>query len=391
MIPRYAPTYTYKDLFYCLNDKSRDKLEEDLISRLAHLFQVKYVFLTKTARSGIYVILKAYNHPGKVLIPAYNCISVPHAIHYAGYQPEFVDIDLHTLNALPDTFANKITPDTTVVMPTHLFGIPCNLEEILRIFKQRNIFIIEDAAPALGAVYGQKNVGCFGDASVVSFGGRKVIWGEAGGAVLTNDERLANNIRALLSTETDRANKWFMLSKAIAYKTSTNPKLYGIISRAYGLLYEEQMYEIVPVKQNQPSGYLSNMPGYSCALLQLQLDRLEWNIDRRRKIANIYRDKLQNHDGWFLPTVPDTAQPSWIQFPLLCDDKHAFYMHMKSEGIDVSWTYRYSCAESFGDKNCPNTLQAAQKVIGLPTTPYLTDQQAELISSKALEYKTGTQ
>lgn len=386
MISRYAPTYTYQDILRSLKSEPKDDQEAGLVSRLSHLLQVKYVFLTKNARCGIYTILKAYNRVGEVLIPAYNCISVPHAITYAGYRPRFVDVDINTLNALPKTFERMITPDTTAVMPTHLFGIPCNLEETLQVFKQREILIIEDAAPALGAEYGNKMVGSFGDASVISFGGRKVISGEAGGAVLTNDEGLAKKIHEVLSQITDRSNKWSMFIKAAAYKTSTTPILYGVLRRIYALLGKEQMYEIVPVSLEKPSDYLSGIPSYAGTLLKIQFDRLEWNLNRRQTIAKIYREQLANHPGWILPHIPDSSNPSWIQFPLICDDKQAFYNHMKSEGIDVSWTYKYSCAESFGFNDCPNALQAAKKVVSLPTTPYLTNQQAHQICSKALKY-----
>lgn len=390
MIPRYAPTYTYNDLFHSLKNLPRERSEEEITSQLSKLCQAKHVFLIKSARAGLYAILKAYNRVGRVLIPAYNCISVPEAVHYAGYQPGFVDIVPNTLNVSPEMFESLITPDTTAVIPTHLYGIPCDLEEILQIFKQKDILIIEDAAPALGAEYRGKIVGCFGDASVISFGGRKVIYGEAGGAILTNNDELAIKIHEVLSLIEQRSNKWFMSIKAVAYKTALTPMFYAIIRRVYALLRKEQMYEIVPATLEQPRGYLSNMPGYACTLVQLQLDRLEWNLSRRRKIAQIYHDQLKNHSGWILPEIPESSSPSWIQFPMICDDKLAFYKYMKSEGVDISWTYKYSCAESFGFSDCPNAQQAAKKVVSLPTTPFITDQQAYQICSKALRFPNRT-
>jgi len=386
LISRYAPTYTYNDIFNSLTSKPRELLEKELISRLSNIFQVKYIFLLKTARVGLYTILKAYNRVGSVLLPAYNCITVPHAVHYAGYRPRFVDIDLHTLNVLPEVLERMITPDTTAVIPTHLFGIPCNLEEILPIFKNRDILIIEDAAPALGAEYMGKKVGRFGEVSVVSFGGRKVISGEAGGAIMTNNDDLAKKIHQFLSTVEDKSNKWAMYIKALAYKTSTTPEIYTLLRKMYSLILKERVYEIVPATYNQPRGYLAAMPGFASALVQLQLDRLDWNLSRRRRIAQIYRDRLANQPGWSIPEIPPSSEPSWIHYPLVCDDKLAFYDHMKSEGIDVSWTYKYSCAESFGFNDCPGTQQAAKKVASLPTTPFLTDQQAEAICSKALKF-----
>jgi perosamine synthetase len=366
----------------------RGRSEEEIRSLLLNFCKVKYVFLLKTARSGLYTILKAYNRPGQVLIPSYNCLSVPQAVYYAGYQPRFVDIELKKLNSLPETFEKMITLDTTAVIPTHLFGIPCHLEGILNVFKQKDILVLEDAAPALGAEYGGKYVGCFGDASVISFGGRKVIYGESGAAILTNNEELATRIQAFIGSKKQKINKWSIAMKAFAYKTALNPMVYGFIRRTYALIRQEQMYEIIPATLEKPKDYLSDIPGYSSSLIHIQLDRLTWNLNRRRRLAQIYREQLENHPSWTLPEIPESSSPSWIQFPIICNDKLAFYKHMRSEGVDTSWTYKYSCAESFGERNCPNAQLAAKRVVSLPTTPFITDQLAYQISSKALKFKT---
>lgn len=71
---------------------------------------------------------------------------------------------------------------------------------------------------------------------------------------------------------------------------------------------------------------------------------------------------------------------------MITESKLEFYKYMQSVGVDMSWTYKYSCAESFGARDCPNTQQAAKKVVSLPTTPFLTDEQADQICSKALRF-----
>lgn len=386
MIPRYAPTYTYTDLFNCLKSDRGQKLKEALAARLSNLLQVKHIFLVGSARVGLYTILSAYNRPGQVLMPGYNCIVVPEAVHYAGYRPTFVDIDPCTLNFSARALEKAITADTTVVLATHLFGIPCNLEEILELIKHRDILIIEDAAPALGAEYNGKIVGCFGDAAVISFQSTKVISGEVGGALLTNNDELAKKIHQILSSAEDRSNKLILFPKAMAYKTALGPTMYAVLRRVYAESRKELMYEVIQANLEKPDGYVTRMPGYACALVNRQLDRLVWNLGRRRKIAQIYRDRLANQTHWLLPEIPLSSAPSWIQFPMITESKLEFYKYMQSVGVDMSWTYKYSCAESFGARDCPNTQQAAKKVVSLPTTPFLTDEQADQICSKALRF-----
>jgi dTDP-4-amino-4,6-dideoxygalactose transaminase len=389
MIPRYAPTYTYSDLFNCLKSDPGEKQEEGLSARLSNLFQVKHVFLTESARVGLYLILRAYDRPGRVLMPAYNVIVVPEAVHYAGYQPGFVDIEPCILNVSSERWEKAITPDTTAVLAVHLFGIPCNMEEIQRLFKSRDILIIEDAAPALGAEYGGKTVGSFGDVSLISFRGIKVISGEAGAALLTNNDELARKIQGILSTAGQRWNTQSLFLRALALKIALSPAVYATLRHGSALLHKELMYEVVPATLKQPKGYVSGMPGFASALVQTQLDRLEWNLSRRRKIAQIYRDQLVNHASWLLPEIPAFSNPSWIQFPMICADKLAFYKYMRSVGVDMSWTYKYSCAESFGFSDYPNAQQAAKKVISLPTTPFLTDEQVYEICFKALRFNNS--
>ncbi len=389
MIPRYTPTYSYADLIFSLKNGNSNDFEKNLSGKLQSLFGAygaKYIFLFASARAGIYAVLKAYDRPGKVLLPAYNCIAVPEAIIYAGYQPAFVDIDIATLNVSPNALEKALKPDTTALLLTHLFGIPCEMAEIRSICKNRNILIIEDAAPAFGAEYNGKMVGCFGDASVISFHSTKVISGGGGGALITNNDMLAESIEKYLSVIKKTEISWLLFLKSIAYKTALNPKLYTVLRLGYRMFHLEQMYEVVKASLVQPDVYISRMSAFTCALIDKQLNRLDWNLHRRRRVAEIYREHLGGSSNWSLPEIPASAVPSWIQFPLICHDKLAFYKYMQSKGVDLSWTYKYSCAESFGLDNFPNSVQAAKNVVSLPTSPYLTDEQAYQICSKAVAF-----
>jgi dTDP-4-amino-4,6-dideoxygalactose transaminase len=124
----------------------------------------------------------------------------------------------------------------------------------------------------------------------------------------------------------------------------------------------------------------------ACALAFLQLDRLKWNLVRRRSLALIYQNELSKNKKLSLPTIPDICNPAWIQFPILVEDKLAFYKHMQRNHIDVTWTYRYSCADSYGLEGFPNSLHAAKTIIGLPTNPYITDKQAMEICRVANQF-----
>ncbi len=390
MIPRSAPTYTYSDLTRSLGSCLRTNVDDGLRSRLATMYKAKHIFLFSNARVALYSLLRAYNRPGGVLIPAYNCIVVPEAIHYAGYYSVFADIDYLSLNMTAGTLMKAMSSDITVVLATHVFGIPCDLEEIINVARQHGVLVVEDAAPAIGAEVGGRVVGRFGDAAIISFESTKVISGGTGGALLTDDDELAQEVGRLSQAAIAPGNCLASFAKAVARKMATNSWIYPAAQFGYRMVHDEQMFEVIAPQTEIPSRFLASCSRFSSALVLMQLDRLEWNLSRRRKLAQMYQDELAKHPELTLPLIPDNCSPAWIQFPILVDDKRAFYKHMQRNGVDLSWTFRYSCADSYGLVGFPNAQKAAKTVLGLPTYPSLSDEHARLICDAAIRYPAST-
>jgi len=388
MIPRYAPTYEYTDLTRSLRSCHISVEKDDLTERLAALYGVKHVFLLASARVALYVLLKAYDRPGGVLMPAYTCIVVPEAVRYAGYYPVFADIDPDTLAVTPATLERAMSPGVTVILPTHLFGIPCDVQGLLQGLP-RDVLVVEDAAPAIGAVLRGRLVGSFSRAAILSFHATKVIAGEGGGALLTNDDELASAVHGLFGVDGASGDDWRLFVKAVARKTATNPAVYGAAHLAFRLLHQEQMYEVVTPGETIPPGFLASCPRFSRALVSTQLDRLSWNLARRQRIARIYQEGLSDNPAVKLPRIPAECAPAWIQFPIIVENKWAFYRHLQRHGIDAGWTYRYSCADSYGQEGFPASRAAAKTILGLPTYPSLTDEQAAYITDVANRYVDG--
>lgn len=386
MIPRYDPPYRWRDLLSAVRKCAAGDPEEDLKVRLKALYQVRHVFLFDHARTALFAALKAHGRPGDVLMPAYNCIVVPEAVESAGYRPVLVDIDRRSLGVTREALAGALTPATTAVLPTHLFGIPCDIEEIVRFGRQNGLFVVEDAAPALGAEFGGKLVGRFGDAAVVSFQATKVISGEDGGALLTNDDELAEKVERLLETARAPHPGWVHFLRAALRKVALRPLVYRLVLAGYRALGKAVMYEEVRPDAGRPEKVLKRCPRFSSALAEVQMGGLPKNLERRRRLAEIYREGLTGHPDVALPAIAEQGSPSWIQFPILVEDKGGFYRHMARRGIDMSWTYRYSCAESYDRDDCPEAHRAARTVLGLPTYPSLTERAARDVCRAAKSY-----
>jgi dTDP-4-amino-4,6-dideoxygalactose transaminase len=331
-------------------------------------------------------LLKAYNRPGGVLMPAYTCIVVPETVKCAGYRPVFADVDPCTLNVNSEKLAKALIPDVTVIIPTHLFGIPCDLDEIVAFGRKHNLLVVEDAAPAIGAEYQGKKVGTFGDASIISFHNTKVISSEDGGALLTNNDEFAERVKRLVVKGMPPTNRWILFLKAILRKLVLNPKNYPLVRLMYTTFRQESMYEVVHPRVENPETFLKLCSPFTSALVSLQMNRSEWNLERRRRLAQIYAEELHNHPEIDLIETVEKGAPSWIQFPILVKNKGHFYRHMQRQGVDMSWTYKYSCADSYGQKDFPGAQIAAKTVLGLPTYPSLTDDQARYVCSVASRY-----
>jgi dTDP-4-amino-4,6-dideoxygalactose transaminase len=115
----------------------------------------------------------------------------------AGFKPVFVDIERETLNINPDLIEEKITDKTVAIMPVHTMGKPCEMDKIVEIAGENNLYVIEDSCEAHGARYKGEFVGKWGDMATFSFYMAHLVWAGEGGMVSTNDEEIANSVKTV--------------------------------------------------------------------------------------------------------------------------------------------------------------------------------------------------
>ena len=160
----------------------------------AQYCECKYGIATSNGTSALHTALAACDiGPGdEVIVTSYSFIASSFCVVQAGAIPIFADVrkDTHTID--PSSIEKKITSRTKAIIPVHLYGIPCDMDEIMAIAKQHNLFVIEDCAQAHGSEYRGKKVGSIGHAGCFSFCQSKhFTTGGEGGAVVTNDENIA--------------------------------------------------------------------------------------------------------------------------------------------------------------------------------------------------------
>lgn len=185
-------------------------LQSDLIKRLRLFTGSKYIIPTNTGTAALHISLKSIGlkKNDEVLVPTFTFIGTVNSIRYMDANPHFIDseknhpnIDVQKLeNYLIEncykkknyTYNKKTNRRIFCIIAVHVYGYPVNIKKLKKIAKKNNIYLIEDAAEALGSFIDGKHVGNFGDMSILSFNGNKIITSGGGGSILTNNKKLYN-------------------------------------------------------------------------------------------------------------------------------------------------------------------------------------------------------
>ncbi len=198
--------------------------------RFAAYHYMDHAIAASYGRMAFYYILRALNLPAgsEIIFPALTFWAVPEIARRAGFKPVFVDVDPFTFNLDRTAIEAAITEHTRVIVPTHLYGQPCEMTEILQIAEKHNLIVVEDCAQAVGARYQGRLVGTFGTASFFSFQMLKGVNTYGGGMALTNNHELAACVRDLAASEPPPSTREVAVRflKGYASRIGISPKVF---------------------------------------------------------------------------------------------------------------------------------------------------------------------
>ncbi len=248
-------------------------------SGFAKLMGVKCAIAHNSGTSTLHSCLDAIGvgFGDEVIMPAQTVSMVAFVTISQNAVPVFADSDPDTFNISPEDFEKKITNKTKAVIPVHMHGLPADLNPIMKIARKHNIVVIEDCAQSILAKYKGKTVGTIGDMASYSFETKKHLSTGEGGMVITNNEDYAVKIRKF---------------GGLGYRTLTGGA--GIKP----LLPEE--FQNPFFKRHDQIGLNYRMPEVVAAIGLAQLERIEFLVERRRKVAEFYLDALNDCD-WIIP------------------------------------------------------------------------------------------
>jgi dTDP-4-amino-4,6-dideoxygalactose transaminase len=314
----------------------------------------KFCIAVANGLDSLHLILKADGIGAKdeVLVPANTFIATWLAVSHAGAKPVPVEPSFDTYNIDPNSLEKALTPRTRAIIAVHLYGQPAAMDDILHFARQYDLRVIEDASHAQGAILSGNRAGNLSDAAGFSFYPTKNLgaFGDAG-AVVTNDENLAQRIRIL---------------------------------RNYGS----------PLKNvNTVRGYNSRLDPLQAAFLRVRLQHLdEWNA-RRQTLAQLYLTDLRVAKHCILPVVPEWADPVWHQFVIRHEQRDALRDHLASRGIETAIHYpippHLSAAyadHSFAGSDLWRTERLAKTIVSLPMNPHLQPEHVQWVIRAILEF-----
>tara|TARA_B100000686_G_C16790448_1_gene978327 strand:+ start:1700 stop:2815 length:1116 start_codon:yes stop_codon:yes gene_type:complete len=183
--------------------------------KISKYLNIKYCSLVSSGTAALHLSLQALKigKGDEVILPAYSYIATANVIEIVGAKPIFVDINIDDFCIDIEKIYEKITTKTKAIMPVHEFGMPSKINKICSIAKTNNLYVIEDAACALGAKYKDKHVGTFGKIGCFSLHPRKNITTGEGGIIVTNDKKIYNHVNSLKNHGIKFTNK----NKVYAY------------------------------------------------------------------------------------------------------------------------------------------------------------------------------
>ena len=326
----------------------------DFENELSEYAKTNYSSGVGNATDGIEIFLEAIgiNSGDEIIISSHTMLATASAIKVAGGIPIPVDIKDNDNLICPSAIENAITENTVGIMPTQLNGRVCDMDSIKKIADKKGLFIVEDAAQALGSTYKGQHAGTFGLASDISFFPAKVLGclGDAGG-ILVNDKDLYH-------------------------------KMYQIHDHGRDVDGEVKRW-----------GRNSRLDNIQAAILSFKLKTYDKVIKRRREVAKIYQDRLEHIHEIQLPAGPvndgdnfDTYQ----NYELQAERRDELQKFLKENGIGTLIQWGGLAIHQFTnlgfDQECPNTEIFFEKCIMLPMNVFVSDDDVHYVCDKVEEF-----
>lgn len=320
---------------------------------------VRHAVGVNSGTSGLHLTMIAAGiaDGDEVITPSFSFIASANCVLYERGKPVFVDIDPLTGNIDPSCIAEALTERTKAIIAVHAFGQPADMDPILAIAREHDLYVIEDACEAIGAEYKGRRAGTLADAAVFAFYPNKQMTTGEGGMIVTDDDEWAALFRSLRNQGRDVFDGWLNHTRL---------------------------------------GYNYRMDEMSAALGLAQLQRIEELLEKRARVAAWYGERIDEILGLEKPYIaPTTTRMSWFVYVIRCADgidRNRLIDYLKEQGIPsrayftpihLQPFYRERFGWQRGD--LPYTEKAGDTFLALPFSGVMTEEQVEYVCEKLRE------
>ncbi|MBS1506748.1 MAG: DegT/DnrJ/EryC1/StrS family aminotransferase [Bacteroidetes bacterium] len=313
--------------------------------------KVKHCVSVGNGHDALWIALKTYGigKGDEVIVPSHTCQATWLAVVNTGARPVPVEVDPFNYLINPELIERSLSPKTKAIVPVHLYGHPCAMDNIVAIAKNHNLKVIEDNAQAHGAIYKSKQTGSWGDCNATSFYPTKNLGALGdGGAILTNNKKIADQARAIRN--------------------------YGSVKK-----------DIHTVQ-----GINSRLDELQAALLSIKLKRLKsWN-DQRIQNAKIYCKLLPNVGDLQLPPQPSASvKPVFHQFVIQTRSRNELRKYLAKKGIETAIHYPMPVHQQkaydflkYKKGSLPIAERLSETILSLPVWPGMKFDEIEFVSDE---------
>lgn len=332
---------------------------EEFERKVAEYVGAKYAVAVSSGTAALHIACLAagVTKGDEVITSPITFAASSNCVLYCGGTPIFADIDSETYNIDPEEIEKRITDKTKAIIPVHFTGQPCDMDAITDIARKYNLYVIEDAAHALGAVYNGKRIGSISDMTCFSFHPVKPITTGEGGMVVTNSESLYKRLLLFRSHGITRDD--------------------SVMTENQGAWYYQQL----------ELGYNYRITDISCALGISQINKLDIFLKQRREIAQYYNDAFSKIEGIIIPNQKDLCDSGWhlYMIQVLSKDRADVFRKLREAGIGVNvhyipvYQHPYYQVNGYSSCSCPNAELFYERAVSLPIFPSLTHEQQKYV------------
>ena len=397
MIPRFKPSLGVAEFWAALT--AGGEAVTSFEAAFAATFGARHALAYSYGRSALWAFLRALDlHDAEVVVPAYTCSVVAHAVVLSGNRPRFVDISLDDYTMDLDGVARALNRDTRAVVATHLFGYPMNTEVLRAVVADaegrygRKIWIVQDCAHSFAAEWSGRPVQREPDLALFGLNITKTITSIFGGVLTTDDDALAARLRSFRDQTYISPGAWKRLRR-LAYLAAVYPAFtsagYAAIERLarrtpllnrFTIAYHRD--EVIAF----PPDHLEGMSPAEAAAGTVQLAKYTAIVRRRIEHARFYHTQLCDVPG--LAPAPIVAGATYSHYVARTPNRDAVRTALLRRGIELGQLIEYSLPDTSPyrpyarGQEFPNAAQASRSLINLPVSADLTEHDRDRIGTE---------